>query len=543
MPVENNAQAAAGRLDAFKNKGKDSEDLRRRRNEVSVELRKAKKDDMMSKRRNIDILSDDEFTSPSKENQGPNSKTEILMNPEEIKAAIEAQDDASIFLGTQSARRILSKEKNPPIDQFIEMGIIPRLVHFLARADNPKLQFEAAWALTNIASGNSDQTKAVVDAGSVQYFVELLKSPDSNVCEQAVWALGNIAGDGSMMRDYVISCGALKPLMNLANSQGAAESFLRNVTWSLSNLCRNKDPSPSLEVIKTILPTLSNLLDHSDTEIRTDACWALSYLSDGDNSKIQCVVDSGVVRKLVAALASGEVVVMTPALRALGNIVTGTDEHTDAVIDAQGIPYFISLLRHQRSNIVKEAAWTLSNITAGNPDQIQAFIDANGMGPICEVLEKGDFKCQKEAVWTVVNLSTGGIPQQIAHMVEIGVLKPLCELLEAKDDKTVGNVLDCLTNIMETARQHDNLERVSLMVEEAEGLDKIEELQQHENEVIYKKALEIIQNFFPDEDDVADLGAGTDGNGGFQFSVNDQQQQQQQQQNPSSSNGGGQFNF
>ena len=25
MPVENNAQAAAGRLDAFKNKGKDSE--------------------------------------------------------------------------------------------------------------------------------------------------------------------------------------------------------------------------------------------------------------------------------------------------------------------------------------------------------------------------------------------------------------------------------------------------------------------------------------------------------------------------------------
>lgn len=142
--------------------------------------------------------------------------------------------------------------------------------------------------------------------------------------------------------------------------------MLRNCVWALSNFFRGK-PQPHIDVIRPALPVLAKVLAACqdpdclqvgkegacmDSLARNlsaansrmpyqyargqDAGWALSYISDGDNQRIQAVIDAGVGPDLVRHLAHAQANVVTPMLRTLGNLVSGDDSQTQGVLRCLG---------------------------------------------------------------------------------------------------------------------------------------------------------------------------------------------------------------
>ena len=120
------------RLRKFKNVGKDLEERRCGRQENQIELRKNKKDEQLMKRRNIEPTLDiNEPLSPVQLNNNADEKnsnagaliSEPIMSLDEIQAHIDnVSDPVRVLSAVRSTRRLLSRERNPPIGKNYEIN-------------------------------------------------------------------------------------------------------------------------------------------------------------------------------------------------------------------------------------------------------------------------------------------------------------------------------------------------------------------------------------------------------------------------------------
>jgi len=494
--------------------------------------------------------------SPSPSNQDERRAQMLQELPRYVEGCF-TDHKSTIFECTQRIRELLSFAKEAPIGAVVASGVIPRIIQFLRWTQCPELQFEAMWVLTNVCSANSNAefTAKVVREGAIGAIVSIMGSSSHRLLEQAVWALGNIAGDSVELRNLVLDhsnlVDSMASLCSLRRSDrdSAAEfsslvSLLRNVSWSLSNLCRYGGHNEGQW--RALVQCLHSLLqqhealevdeeDASPEGLGTNIGWSFCYLT-GDTAHERQTVElmetmnrRGTTKALVALLGSTNTFTVHSTLRAIGNMLTGSDRYTSHCIDCGVLPRLYALSQHFYAQSVneqklKEICWALSNITAGPLPHIMAVIEAQFVPVLVSILKESRTVIAAEALWAVSNATSNADGRVMAFLVDHDVIGAVCAFLKKKfeggqhryersSEQLIVAALECIDNILSCDETDAFSLKTRAQFEEFGGIDFLEYLQSEErvSHHVYHHAVRLIATHWPPDDECdADLGDGDD---------------------------------
>ncbi|GMH42429.1 hypothetical protein BSKO_10348 [Bryopsis sp. KO-2023] len=361
--------------------------------------------------------------------------------------------------GLRYFRRMLCEDNNPHVQQIISMGLVPHFVAALRADDFPQLQVEAAWALTNVSAGTTEETSVVVDNGGMSVLVELMNSKKSDLKEQAIWAVGNIAAEGKF-RDDLVEKEALQRLLETLTG-GLVDLTTRRIgTWALANFVRQRlkalNPDTKPEECTQVVAVLRELLKDDDTDIVIDAAWAVSSMSGWGHHAVDILMDGGVVECLMRLLEEYSASpVLVPVLKAMSTMASGACRHADALLSHKKLMPRVSQLLDlpYSTRVVYNALWLVSNIASKNYKEVRDLLHARIHLKLVRFVKRG--VCDQKQVAGPA-LSNIFLTQDMPHsawgeLIGEEEIEGLCEMLTWNGKSYIHRAIVALQSALQVA--------------------------------------------------------------------------------------------
>jgi hypothetical protein len=410
---------------------------------------------------------------------------------------IFSDDEKSQTEGAHNLRLILSQNYTVPFQELVDSGVIPVLINFTSNFSCPGLQYEAAWSLSNIASGDAEHSKILVDRGIVPKIVDLLQSPFEHIKDQGVWVIGNLTGDSSSYSELICRYGTVQKLIEIIQTC-TSNYLLQSAVWALGNLCKG-EKAPEFKVIKNAVSVFCKLLLKNDESIIKESLWVLASITEYSEESCDVLILNEVIPRIISFFSSKDIDLQLPAITIIGRVAAGSDIQTSEVINSGAIQALTQLINSPNREIRKEAIWCLSNFAAGNEEHIESLVRAEIFQKMMKIIYRDEKYVKVEALWVVANAAGKGSKKQINELVKAGAISTLIHCLNSEDYKVLQVVMLGIKGILAAGNQiltESGSNPYAVIFEESDGLRLLHKLQFKENNKIYEDAYFILTSYF-----------------------------------------------
>jgi len=163
--------------------------------------------------------------------------------------------------------------------------------------NHPKesIKKEACWTLSNITAGNKAQIQAVIDCKIIPHLVEILSKAEFKTRKEAAWTITNAASGGSPEQvRYLVECNCIPPLCDLLTvidthivqvALNGLENLLRIGQLSVIKDCEIANTNPYAVLVEECggLDKIEFLQQHENSEVYVKAYEIIEkYFNSGE---------------------------------------------------------------------------------------------------------------------------------------------------------------------------------------------------------------------------------------------------------------------
>ena len=447
-------------------KGINSEESRRKRDDTAVQIRKQKRSEILSKRRDTP-LKFQKFNPAII--QGLYSDDTLCNSLKEIRKAISDN--------TEQTRQF--------VEELILTGHINKIIKCCSYVSS-EIKYETAWVLTNVIAVSSPLIGPLLNNTCIiPYMIELSSSENREIRDQALWCIGNIVGESIAYREVFVHHKIITIItqsLSLELTHTDNISKIDNQLWTLINVLTS--PTPPFSITQEVLPVLSKLLSEKfPNEIHEKAATCLHLISrklyNDDIYTLATFINKNILQHLNSTSES----VFIPILMTCGNILAGNSDSVQILLNAGILSYLERLLCYSDTEIRKEVCWMLSNITAGTFDEIDLFLRNNFLPAVIHHLRSDVWRVRRECIYIIANIVHSNYFVHIEKVISAGAVPLLCQQLnQVSDIEITLLILETLEKILE----YFHIQK--LEENHLSDIETIEELQYHDHDLIRQQA-------------------------------------------------------